>query len=549
MKRTLFLLIAIAIIITSVTRAQVRSLTPDQKLRYAEAIIEGYYVDSVASDSLVNQAIISMLATLDPHSSYSSPEETRELTQPLSGKFSGIGIQFSIVRDTVCVVQTTVGGPAERVGMLPGDRIIYVNDTLFTHAKMTIPEVHKFLRGPKGTVANLKVKRGDSQELINFRIVRDDIPIYSIDAAYMVTPEVGFISISRFAEETADELDKAIDKLAKKGMKHLILDLEDNGGGFLGAGFNVAARFLNYGDTVVYTIGRVTEPTYFRVENRNFGSLFKDSKYKIKEKSPIDRLVITVNQYSASASEIVAGAIQDNDRGVIVGRRTFGKGLVQRPFPFPDGSMIRLTTSRYYTPAGRCIQKHYDKGHGEEYQLDMLNRYNSGELFSADSIHFDESLKTYTLKNHRPVYGGGGIMPDKFVPLDTTYFSTYYRDIVAKGSISTFVVNTIENQRKELLKKYPNEEAFYNKFTITQELIDGLVAQATEDGVKFDQQGFDKSAALIKGALTGLFARDLYKDGTYIRAVNHLNPVFNEAVRIITDPEAYNSLLSPSQQQ
>ncbi len=549
MKRTLFLLIAVAIIITSVTRAQVRSLTPDQKLRYAEAIIEGYYVDSVASDSLVNQAIISMLATLDPHSSYSSPEETRELTQPLSGKFSGIGIQFSIVRDTVCVVQTTVGGPAERVGMLPGDRIIYVNDTLFTHAKMTIPEVHKFLRGPKGTVANLKVKRGDSQELINFRIVRDDIPIYSIDAAYMVTPEVGFISISRFAEETADELDKAIDKLAKKGMKHLILDLEDNGGGFLGAGFNVAARFLNYGDTVVYTIGRVTEPTYFRVENRNFGSLFKDSKYKIKEKSPIDRLVITVNQYSASASEIVAGAIQDNDRGVIVGRRTFGKGLVQRPFPFPDGSMIRLTTSRYYTPAGRCIQKHYDKGHGEEYQLDMLNRYNSGELFSADSIHFDESLKTYTLKNHRPVYGGGGIMPDKFVPLDTTYFSTYYRDIVAKGSISTFVVNTIENQRKELLKKYPNEEAFYNKFTITQELINGLVAQATEDGVKFDQQGFDKSAALIKGALTGLFARDLYKDGTYIRAVNHLNPVFNEAVRIITDPEAYNSLLSPSQQQ
>lgn len=546
MKKLLLSILALASVSAIVSLAQQRKFTPDQKLRYAAALIEECYVDSVNSDSLVTEAIVAMLHTLDPHSQYSSPEETKELNQPLEGKFSGIGIQFSIVRDTVYVVQTTGGGPSERVGIRPGDRIIYVNDSIFTRPKIANSDVLKTLRGEKGTEVNLKIKRGDSPELIEFRIIRDDIPIYSVDASYMVAPEVGFISISRFAESTPKELDEAIEKLAAQGMKHLILDLESNGGGYLGAAHGVASRFLKNGEMVVYTNGLNAEPAYFKVDKVDFGSLFNNSKYKIKSKSKVDRLVIMVDQYSASASEIVAGAIQDNDRGLIVGRRTFGKGLVQRPFPFPDGSMIRLTTSRYYTPSGRLIQKPYKKGESEEYQLDMLNRYNNGELFSVDSIHFDEALKTYTLKNHRPVYGGGGIMPDRFVPVDTSNYSNYYRDLIAKNSINTLVLNTIDTQRKDLLKKYPTEDDFYANYTVSQDLIDKLVEQGKKDGVEPNPEQLATSRKMLEAIIRGLLARDLYDNGTYVRSTNPLNPVFNAALELILDPEQYNSLLNPS---
>lgn len=546
MKKLLLSILALASVSAIVSLAQQRKFTPDQKLRYAAALIEECYVDSVNSDSLVTEAIVAMLHTLDPHSQYSSPEETKELNQPLEGKFSGIGIQFSIVRDTVYVVQTTGGGPSERVGIRPGDRIIYVNDSIFTRPKIANSDVLKTLRGEKGTEVNLKIKRGDSPELIEFRIIRDDIPIYSVDASYMVAPEVGFISISRFAESTPKELDEAIEKLAAQGMKHLILDLESNGGGYLGAAHGVASRFLKNGEMVVYTNGLNAEPAYFKVDKVDFGSLFNNSKYKIKSKSKVDRLVIMVDQYSASASEIVAGAIQDNDRGLIVGRRTFGKGLVQRPFPFPDGSMIRLTTSRYYTPSGRLIQKPYKKGESEEYQLDMLNRYNNGELFSVDSIHFDEALKTYTLKNHRPVYGGGGIMPDRFVPVDTSNYSNYYRDLIAKNSINTLVLNTIDTQRKDLLKKYPTEDDFYANYTVSQDLINKLVEQGKKDGVEPNPEQLATSRKMLEAIIRGLLARDLYDNGTYVRSTNPLNPVFNAALELILDPEQYNSLLYPS---
>lgn len=546
MKKLLLSILALASVSAIVSLAQQRKFTPDQKLRYAAALIEECYVDSVNSDSLVTEAIVAMLHTLDPHSQYSSPEETKELNQPLEGKFSGIGIQFSIVRDTVYVVQTTGGGPSERVGIRPGDRIIYVNDSIFTRPKIANSDVLKTLRGEKGTEVNLKIKRGDSPELIEFRIIRDDIPIYSVDASYMVAPEVGFISISRFAESTPKELDEAIEKLAAQGMKHLILDLESNGGGYLGAAHGVASRFLKNGEMVVYTNGLNAEPAYFKVDKVDFGSLFNNSKYKIKSKSKVDRLVIMVDQYSASASEIVAGAIQDNDRGLIVGRRTFGKGLVQRPFPFPDGSMIRLTTSRYYTPSGRLIQKPYKKGESEEYQLDMLNRYNNGELFSVDSIHFDEALKTYTLKNHRPVYGGGGIMPDRFVPVDTSNYSNYYRDLIAKNSINTLVLSTIDTQRKDLLKKYPTEDDFYANYTVSQDLIDKLVEQGKKDGVEPNPEQLATSRKMLEAIIRGLLARDLYDNGTYVRSTNPLNPVFNAALELILDPEQYNSLLNPS---
>lgn len=521
-----------------------RQMTPDQKLRYAEAIISGYYVDSVNQDSLVTEAIVAMLKTLDPHSSYSDPEETKELNQPLEGKFSGIGVQFTIVRDTVCVVQATPGGPSEKVGIRPGDRILYVNDSIFTHPKMQNSEVLKTLRGPKGTLVNLKIKRAGSPELIDFRLTRDDIPIHSIDAAYMVAPEVGFISITRFAEDTPNELDKAMSKLAAKGMKHLILDLASNGGGYLGAAHGVASRFLNEGDMVVYTDGLNTMPSYFRVENLDFGSLFNKSG-KAAKRTPIDRLVIMVDQYSASAAEIVAGAIQDNDRGLITGRRTFGKGLVQRPFPFPDGSMIRLTTSRYYTPSGRCIQKEYHRGQTEDYQLDLLNRYKSGELWSADSIHFNPKLKTYTLNNHRPVYGGGGIMPDLFVPADTSFYSNYYRDLIAKSSINTFVTTYLDANRKSLLKQYPDEDIFYRQFETGDDIIKGLVAQGEADGVKPDSTQLATSMPMFKAIIKGLIARDIYTDGTYVRAVNPLNPDFKTALELILDPERYARLLAP----
>lgn len=546
MKKLLLSILALASVSAIVSLAQQRKFTPDQKLRYAAALIEECYVDSVNSDSLVTEAIVAMLHTLDPHSQYSSPEETKELNQPLEGKFSGIGIQFSIVRDTVYVVQTTGGGPSERVGIRPGDRIIYVNDSIFTRPKIANSDVLKTLRGEKGTEVNLKIKRGDSPELIEFRIIRDDIPIYSVDASYMVAPEVGFISISRFAESTPKELDEAIEKLAAQGMKHLILDLESNGGGYLGAAHGVASRFLKNGEMVVYTNGLNAKPAYFKVEKVDFGTLFNNSKYKAKSKSKVDRLVIMVDQYSASASEIVAGAIQDNDRGLIVGRRTFGKGLVQRPFPFPDGSMIRLTTSRYYTPSGRLIQKPYKKGESEEYQLDLLNRYNNGELFSVDSIHFDEALKTYTLKNHRPVYGGGGIMPDRFVPVDTSNYSNYYRDLIAKNSINTLVLNALDANRKELLEKYPTEDDFYANYTVSQDLIDKLVEQGKKDGVEPNPEQLATSRKMLEAIIRGLLARDLYDNGTYVRSTNPLNPVFNAALDLILDPEQYNSLLNPS---
>lgn len=530
MKKVFIILSALAA--TLWLAAQSSQMTADQKLRYAEAIIENYYVDKVDADSMVSEAIIAMLKTLDPHSAYSSPEETKELNQPLEGKFSGIGVQFSIVRDTVCVVQTTAGGPSEKVGIRPGDRIIYVNDTIFTKPKMQNSDVLKTLRGPKGSVANLKIKRAGTPELIDFRVVRDDIPIYSVDAAYMADPTTGYVRISRFAEDTPNEVKQAIERLRKKGMKNLIIDLESNGGGYLGAAHGVASLFLDKGDLVVFTQGLRQKPAY----------LWVDEAYK----SGVDRVVVMVDQYSASASEILSGALQDNDRGLIVGRRTFGKGLVQRPFPFPDGSMIRLTTSRYHTPSGRCIQKNYAKGHSEEYQLDLLNRYNSGELWSADSIHFDENQKYETLRNKRTVYGGGGIMPDLFVPVDTTHYTTYYRDLNAKGVINQFVVSYIDNHRAELLKKYKNEDVFAAKFDVTP-LIDQLVEAGKAEGVEPDAEKLATSRPLIEGVIKGLLERDLYPDGQYMRHVNGLDPVFNAALRLINDPEQYDALLSGKQ--
>lgn len=389
--------------------------SPSRKLQLAEFAISNLYVDKVDEGKLVEAAIIRMLEELDPHSTYSDPEEVKRLNEPLQGNFDGIGIQFNMATDTLFVIQPVSGGPSEKVGILAGDRIIQVNDTVIAGVKMSTEEVMRRLRGPKGSKVNVKVQRNGVNELLPFTIKRDKIPVYSLDATYMVNSTTGYIRISRFAATTGDEFRTALHKLQSQGMKDLILDLQGNGGGYLNAAIEVCDQLLGKKELIVYTEGRRNPRSEF--EAKGDGDFLNG------------RLVVLVDEYSASASEIVTGAIQDWDRGIVVGRRTFGKGLVQRPIDLPDGSMIRLTVARYYTPSGRCIQKPYESV--EQYNRDLIERYNRGEMLSADSIHFPDSLKARTLKLGRTVYGGGGIMPDYFVPIDTTM----YTDIISACAI------------------------------------------------------------------------------------------------------------------
>ncbi len=504
---------------------------PIQKLNYAEQIIEKFYVDTVNSGDIVEAGIVAMLKKLDPHSTYTNPEETRELTEPLQGNFSGIGIQFNMLNDTLYVVQTVPGGPSEKVGLLAGDRILSANDTVISGVKKKNTDIQKILRGPKGSVVNVNVLRKGAKGPIEFRIVRDDIPIASVDASFMAAPGVGYIRVSRFGESTFDEVRKALAELAAKGMRDVIVDLEDNGGGYLKAAYDLAGLFLDAGDTVVFTKGVRVEPFYYRTV----------------ADGPMNRgrVVVMVNQFSASASEILAGAMQDNDRGVVVGRRTFGKGLVQRPFPFPDGSMIRLTTQRYYTPSGRSIQKPYVAGEEDSYEHELIDRLQHGEYTNADSVHFADSLRYETLRLRRPVYGGGGIMPDRFVAVDTTKYSDYYRDIVAKGLLNQYCVNYIDENRKALRKKYRTEDSFVEQFTVTPEMLDGLRALGEKEGVKFNQEQYDRSLPVIQTIMKALIGRDLFTQSTYFRIANVLNPVYGEAVRIVTTPAEYDAVFSP----
>lgn len=513
------------------SRPDLQQLNPDLKLRMAEQIISNYYVEDVDRDTMVQEAIIAMLSTLDPHSSYTTPSETEELTQPLDGKFSGIGVQFNMSTDTVYVIQTVGGGPSEKVGIRPGDKIIMADTIMLAGRKLPNSKVMQALRGEKGSKVTLKVKRGSQPELLEFVVTRDDIPVYSLTDAFMVNDSVGYISFSRFAEESPEEMREAIEKLRAKGMKALIISLEDNGGGYLGAAYSMAADFLKNGDLVVYTKGRATPDQLMRATT--------DGPYADMP------LVVLVDQYSASASEIFAGAMQDNDRAVVVGRRTFGKGLVQRPFPFPDGSMIRLTTSRYYTPAGRCIQKPYDKGHTEEYMLDMYNRYKSGELWSADSIKVDSTQVFKTMRSGRTVYGGGGIVPDVFVPVDTTYFTEYYRSMLGKGSLNNYVLNYVDTNRSRLENSYLDEDMYYRNFEVTPEMLQDLIDRTTADSTEYNDQQWQRSKPYVAAVLKGLIARDLFERGSYVRAVSKFNPVFSNGVDVITDRERYNRLLKP----
>lgn len=528
MKRLFF-----AILLLAVTAGAVRAQGQSEgmrKLSLADFAITNLYVDEVDEAKLVEDGIRGMLEKLDPHSTYTTAEETKEMNEPLQGNFSGIGIQFNMNRDTLYVIQTIVGGPSEKVGILAGDRIVSVNDTVIAGVKMKNTDIMKRLRGEAGTVVRVSVLRKGVKEPIEFRIVRDKIPIYSIDASYMADKETGYIRVSRFAATTDKEFSDALKTLKKKGMKNLIVDLQGNGGGYLVSAIGMADEFLDDGQSIVYTEGR-RSPRDDAFATRQ--GLFQKGK-----------LVLLVDESSASASEILSGAVQDWDRGVIVGRRTFGKGLVQRPIPFPDGSMIRLTVARYYTPAGRSIQKPYDKGH-EAYERELLDRFNHGELIYTDSIHFPDSLQYQTLKSKRIVYGGGGIMPDVFVPLDTTIYTDFHRDLLAKGVLNQYPINYLDKHRKELTSRYKNVEQFVESFTVTDEMLADLLKMGEAEKVKYNEEQYQKSRNLIALQVKALVARDMFDTAAYFRIMNPENPSFVKAMAIIHDDAEYNRLLQP----
>lgn len=500
-----------------------------RKLQLALYAISNLYVDSTSQTKLVEDAITGMLENLDPHSTYTNPEETKEMTEPLAGNFDGIGIQFNMLTDTVYVIQVVSGGPSEKVGLMAGDRIVEVNDTVIAGVKMSTPEVMKRLRGPKGSEVHVKVKRGEEPQLLDFTITRGKVPVYSIDAVYMADKETGYIKLNRFAASSTKEFKEALSSLCKKGMTQLILDLQGNGGGYLNVPIELADEFLSRGKIIVYTEGN-------KQKRQDALSTAAGSFEK-------GRLVILVDEASASASEILSGAIQDWDRGVIIGRRTFGKGLVQRPLPLPDGSMIRLTVARYYTPTGRCIQKPYEKGKGDEYAHDLISRYNRGELMSADSIHFPDSLKAQTLAKGRTVFGGGGIMPDVFVPIDTTFYSDYHRTLVSKGLVNRVAMNYLDKHREELNKKYKKILIYKEKFIVPESLMDELLAMAEEKKISFKEEEYNRSLPLIQLQIKALIARDLFDMTEYFYIINDANRTYQEALKLINDEAKYNQIL------
>lgn len=529
MKKFAFTLV-LFVGIVSLAGAQYGRSGVMQKLLNAQYAINNFYVDTVNENKLIEEAIKGMLESLDPHSTYTDAKETKELEEPLQGEFSGIGIQFNMKQDTLYVIQTIVGGPAEKVGIMAGDRIVTVNDTSIAGVKMKNSDIMKRLRGKKGTKVTVQVKRGNSPELITFRITRDNIPLYSVDATYMIDPKTGYIQISRFGAKTHDEMMDAIKKLEKQGMKQLIIDLGNNGGGYLNAAIDMCNEFLQKRQLIVYTEGNNSP--------RQEGNADGSGKYKDL------KLVVLVDQYSASASEIFSGAMQDWDRAVIVGRRSYGKGLVQRPFRFDDGSMMRLTVARYYTPSGRCIQKPYIKGDKKQYQEDLIDRSKDGEYFHLDSIQFNDSLSYKTLKNGRTIYGGGGIMPDVFVPLDTTEYSKYYRDMMAKGIMNQFAVDYVDKHRAEIKSSYKDVYDFDKRFSLNDADLKSFIEMGEKDSVKFDENDYSTSENLIKAVLKGLIARDVYADpGAYTIIINHRNKDVQEALRVINDDNLFNSLL------
>ena len=488
-----------------------------RKLQLAEMAIYNLYVDSVNQNKLVEDGIRGMIEKLDPHSSYSTAQETKAMNEPLQGSFEGIGVQFNVVQDTLLVIQPVSNGPSERVGILAGDRIVTVNDSAIAGVKMSKEEIMRRLRGPKGSKVRLGIVRRGIKGVLTFVVVRDKIPVKTLDAYYMIRPTIGYIRIGSFGLTTYKEFMEAVAVLKQQGMNDLILDLEENGGGYLNAAVDIANEFLKRNDLIVYTLGRSVPKQEFRADGK--GRLLAG------------KVVVLINEFTASAAEIVTGALQDQDRGEVVGRRSFGKGLVQRPIEFPDGSMIRLTIAHYYTPSGRCIQKPYTKGDAQSYALDIEKRYEHGELYSADSIHFADSLKYKTLRKQRLVYGGGGIMPDYFVPLDTTLYTPFYRQLAARSYIINANLKYVDAHRKTLKQQYPDFATFLARYEVPQSLLDDIRKTAEKDKVKpKDEAEWKKSLPQLRLQLKALVARDLWDMSQYFQVVNEANPIVQKAI-------------------
>ncbi|HQV53078.1 MAG: S41 family peptidase [Flavobacteriales bacterium] len=484
--------------------------------------INKMYVDSVDDEQLIDAAIVSMLEELDPHSIYIPREDLEDVNEPLKGNFEGVGIQFNIVKDTIYVVDAIAGGPSERLGIRAGDRIIGIDTENVAGVGFKNSDVMDRLRGKKGSKVNVSILRRGEPNPLEFTITRDKIPIYSVEAGYMATPSIGYIKVSRFSATTMTEFRSKLDELKALGMEDLVLDLQGNGGGYLRTAIDMADEFLGDKKLIVYTEGR-TSP--------------RDDTYATKDgRMEKGKLVVMVDEGSASASEIVSGAIQDWDRGLVVGRRSFGKGLVQRPVMLPDGSAVRLTVSRYYTPSGRSIQKPYDEG-VEAYQRERIERLAKGELSSVDSIHTTDTVKFFTM-NKRIVYGGGGIMPDVFVPIDTTLSSPYFGQLVRKGILNTYALAYVDENRRTLLTQYHNVAEFDKDFVIGPDLFKGLERAAEQEGVEMDPADKIRSKDLIALRLKALIARDLWDTSAYWQVINTDNPVdrtFQRAIEALSD--------------
>ena len=493
-------------------------------------LVDSYYVDTTKVKDLTEKAIVEVLRSLDPHSVYISKDEVTKMNEPLQGNFEGVGISFNVYRDTLMVVTTIPGGPSEKVGLRAGDRILSVDSKNIAGIGLKNPAVYDYLRGKKGTKVELAVRRKREPNILDFVVIRDKIPINSLDASYMLNQNTGYIKLNKFSATTTEEFSEAIKSLkAKSKLSNLVLDLRDNGGGYLNAATDLADQFLSAFQQIVYTQGIHAEKHVYDATGN--GELEKG------------KLILLIDEGSASASEIVAGAIQDWDRGVLIGRRSFGKGLVQQPFPLTDGSMIRLTTAHYYTPSGRCIQKPYTDGI-EAYRNDYQHRIQKGELFSKDSVVQNTKLKYLTKISKRTVYGGGGIMPDIFIPLDTSKYYSYYNNLLRKNVVYTSVLDMMDANREKFVLKYPDFDTFNEKFEASDEMIDKIIADAEKEGVKKEEKSVEFARPLMKKQIKALVARDLFSLSQYFQIMNDQDETIKKAVEVISQKGIYENILS-----
>ncbi|WP_035464308.1 S41 family peptidase [Algoriphagus vanfongensis] len=490
------------------------------KLQEIMTYINRDYVDSVNTNELVEFGITKMLENLDPHSSYIPARDASLAQSQLDGEFDGIGVEFGIIRDTIYVVAPLTGGPSEALGIQSGDQIIKVDGKTVAGTGVTNRDVFDLLRGPKGSQVVVDIKRKNQPELITFDITRDKIPQYSINASYMVNKEIGYVKITRFAATTYDEFKESVNELKAQGMQKLIIDLQGNPGGYMGAAINIADEILGEKALIVSQEGKVDQ--YSQKAYAFRPGIFEQGS-----------VIVLVNEGSASASEILAGAIQDNDRGLIVGRRSFGKGLVQMPIDLSDGAELRLTIARYYTPSGRSIQKPYEANH-EEYEKDFIQRYEHGEFFSADSIKFNDSLKYETSKG-RIVYGGGGIMPDYFVPLDTTLSSMYVNRLFNSDSPREFVLEYAEDNKSKFADMSVQE--YYNEFTFSDAMLQEVIKVGEKNKVKFDAEDYKKSKEYLRTLMKAHLGRQLYDDDAFYMVVNDINEVYLQALKLFDEAE------------